>query len=164
MSTPTVKIPCVVAARLQLVPKVIVTTFVCVGSEPVAVHPAPNDPVPLVVGVMLGVVVLVVNPVGNPTVIVLPEPSVPADELVKPHVHVEALLADRDVGTVPVTVTAEGELKSAPVDGFAGIRSALVETENSFAGNTPVLGSPKLPMTNEAVVEFATAQVEVRTM
>jgi hypothetical protein len=79
-----------------------------VASEPVPTQLVAKLPVGNA-STMVGEVLAVVNPGGKVTVIVLFTERDPVDDVVKPTVHVDAVLATSDVGAVPVNVTVDND-------------------------------------------------------
>ena len=88
---------------------------------------APNDPVPVVVGVIAGVVVAAVNCDGKVTVIVEPEVSDPDEDVLKFTVHVDAVFAVVGDPAKPTAETAVDALAtSTPTSGIvAATRIAM---------------------------------------
>jgi hypothetical protein len=82
-----------------------VTTFCSLASTPVAVQLARKALG--VFSITTGAVELVVKPDGKVTVMELPAPSDPDDDVVRPIVQVEAVLATNDEGAGVVKVTVE---------------------------------------------------------
>ena len=125
--TATERVAAVEAASVQvpaLVVRLIVTTLSSFVSTPVPLQSVANKPVPVgVLRVITGAALDVVNPDGNVTVMELPAARAPADEVVNPIVHVEAVFSTNDVGAVPVKLTVESELAPAPETAVSSVRN-----------------------------------------
>jgi hypothetical protein len=88
----------------------ITTTLDLDASEPVPTQLVANFPLPVgVCSTMVGDVLEVENPAGKVTVIVLLDASCPDDDVVKPTVQVDAVLATKDVGAVLLNVTVDSD-------------------------------------------------------
>jgi hypothetical protein len=88
----------------------ITTTLDLDASEPVPTQLVANLPLPVgVCSTITGAVLEVENPAGKVTVIVLPDASCPDDDVVKPTVQVDAVLATKDVGATLLNVTVDND-------------------------------------------------------
>jgi hypothetical protein len=109
-----------------LLVRVMTTTFDIDGSEAVAVQSLENEEGES--KTTAGVVVTVLKVGVNDTVIVLPGPSAPVAEVLKPHVQVEAASFTVDVVAAVTAVRVVTVIFSLP-DGLTAVVSEEVATE-----------------------------------
>ena len=136
------------SAHVVLLVSVIVTTLSLLASAPVAVQD--DTKVDGVSSVTVGAVELVVKPEGKVTVIVRPVASAPDDDVVNPTVHVEAVLATRDVGAVPVNVTVERD-EALALTTLESVISASAINATLFAVRTSLEVTIERPLTRPGI-------------